>query len=151
MESSIQTIEGIYSRKVSLFKELINCLDLERDDLINLNIENLWSLMEKKQRILVSIEDEGKQIKNIMEKNCPDQDIPERGGRPIMELTQKIADLKEEIKVRVKENVTFIRESLDFFDEIISIFAKGGRVEHSYRPTRKGQKTLSALIYHKEV
>ena len=151
MESSIQTIEGIYSRKVSLFKELINCLDLERDDLINLNIENLWSLMEKKQRILVSIEDEGKQIKKIMEKNYPDQDIPERGGRPITELSQKIADLKEEIKVRVKENVTFIRESLDFFDEIISIFAKSGRVEHSYRPTRKGQKTLSALIYHKEV
>ena len=151
MESSIQTIEGIYSRKVSLFKELINCLDLERDNLINPNIKNLWSLMEEKQRILISIEDEGKQIKKIMEKNYPDQDIPERGGRPITELSQKIADLKEEIKVRVKENVTFIRESLDFFDEIISIFAKGGRVENSYRPTRKGQKTLSALIYHKEV
>ena len=151
MESSIQTIEGVYRRKVSLFKELINCLDLERDNLINLNIENLWSLMEEKQKILISIEDEGKQIKKIMEKNHPDQDIPKRGGRPIMELSRKIADLKEEIKAKVSENVTFIRESLDFFDEIISIFANGERVEHSYRPTRKGQKALSALIYHKEV
>jgi len=151
MESSIQTIEGIYRRKVSLFKELINCLDLERDSLINLNIENLWSLMEEKQRILISIEDEGTQIKKIIEKNYPDQDIPERGGRLITELSQKMADLKEEIKIRVKENVTFIQESLDFFDEIISIFANGGRVEHSYRPTRNGQKALSALIYHKEV
>lgn len=151
MESSLQMIEGSYRRKASLFKELVNCLDLERDNLINLNIEGLWSLMEEKQGILLSIEDEGEQIKKIMEKDYPDQDVPEPGRRPIMELSQKIADLKEDIKVRVKENVTFIRESLDFFDEIISIFANGGRVEHSYRPTRKGQRGLSTLIYHREV
>ena len=54
-------------------------------------------------------------------------------------------------KVRVRENVTFIQESLDFFDEIISIFANGGRVERSYRPAGNGQKRPSTLIYHRKV
>lgn len=149
MESS-QGIKENYLKKIDLLKELRNCLALERDNLIDLNVENIWSLMEEKQRILKSLGDVGGQIKR-MEKGHRDHGILIKGRGSIKDLVQKIEDLKEEIKARVRENVSFIQESLHFFDEIISIFATGGRHNYDYGPLRGSQKELSNLIYYKEV
>ena len=55
MESSVQGIEEIYQRKISLFKKLLNCIALERDNLINQDLESLWSVMAEKEKILESI------------------------------------------------------------------------------------------------
>ena len=151
MEASLQSTEKIYRRELSLFQELLNCLTLEKDNLINLDMESLWDLMEKKKRIIESIEDGREQMKKITEENHPKQGLAGKGRRPFMALSKRLDHLKEEIKVRVKENVVFIQESLEFFDEIISTFAMGGEVEHSYGPVRKKQKEFSTRIYHREV
>ena len=150
MESTFQSIKEVYSAEFSLFNELLNCLALERDNLINLDVENLWPLMEEKKRILRAIEDTREQRKGI-KKDCAIHDLPLGDRRAIMALTKKITHLKEEIKARVEENVSFIRESLGFFDEIISIFASGGRHDQAYGPCRKNNKEVQSLIYHKEV
>ena len=151
MEASLQSTEKIYRRELSLFQELLNCLTLEKDNLINLDMENLWDLMEKKKKILESIEDGRQQMKKITEAGHFKKEQAGKGRRPFMKLSKKIDHLKEEIKARVKENVAFIHESLEFFDEIISIFTMGRRVEHSYSPLTKNQKEFSTRIYHREV
>ena len=151
MEASLQSTEKIYRREISLFQELLNCLTLEKDNLINLDMEDLWDLMEKKKKIIESIEDGRQQMKKITEEDHPKQGLDGKGRRPFMALSKKIDHLKEEIKIRVKENVAFIQESLEFFDEIISIFTMGGRVEHSYSPLTKKQKEFSTRIYHRKV
>jgi hypothetical protein len=151
MESNIQEIEAIYYRKISLFRQLIDCIALEKDNLINLDIKNLWSVMEEKQKILGSIEDARDQLKDIRGDNAPFHDIPIKDRQAIMELSQTLIDLKEEIKTRVTENVTFINETLDFFHELFSVFTKADMPEDSYGPLRNNRKGSSNLIYHNEV
>lgn len=41
METLNQKITAGYQKEAALFQDLLNCLDLERDNLINLNLENL--------------------------------------------------------------------------------------------------------------
>jgi len=151
MESNIQEIEEIYLRKVSLLRKLIDCIALERDNLINLDIKNLWSVMEEKQKILESIEDASDQLMDIRGNNSPFHDIPTKDRQSIMELSQTLVDLKEEVKTRVTENVTFINETLDFCHELFSIFTKTNMPEVSYSPVRNNRKGNSNLIYHNEV
>ena len=151
MQSVFQTIEEAYRKKVSLFQDLLSCVTAERDDLIKVNIDNLWVLMEKKQKILQAIEEAKGQIKNLAEEDPAYQNAYGKERGRIIELSERIVRLKEEIKARVKENVTFIQESLQFVDEIISIFSMGGRLEPSYDPIRKHRKGFSAGIYQRQV
>jgi len=151
MQSVLQTIEEAYRKKVSLFQDLLHCVTAERDDLIKVNIDNLWVLMEKKQKILQAIEEAKGQIKNLAEEDPAYQNASGKERGHIIELSKRMVSLKEEIKTRVKENVTFIQESLQFVDEIISIFSMGGRLEPSYDPARKHRKGLSAGIYQRQV
>jgi hypothetical protein len=51
----------------------------------------------------------------------------------------------------VRENVSFIEETLQFFDEIVSIFALGKRPEYGYEPAFRRQRTPSSLIFESEV
>jgi len=151
MELSIQRIEEIYQEKLNLLKELVTCLSLERDSLINLDIGKLWALMEEKQKILESIDIKAKQVRDIIEESYPDREIPVKDHRRIRGLSQKIADLKEEIKTRVRENVSFIQDSLGFINEMISVLVTGGRPAFSYDPVVKNKKKMSSIIYYKEV
>ena len=151
MESIIKRIEVLFRTEISHLKELLDCVSLETDNLINLNIETLWSLMAEKKRILQSIEDIRGEIGHLLKKGDTDHDISRERQHPIMKLSRTIADLKEEIKARVRENVLFINESLDCFNEIFSIFATGGRADHSYRPAGKSRRELARPIYYREV
>ncbi|MBW2610115.1 MAG: flagellar export chaperone FlgN [Deltaproteobacteria bacterium] len=151
MESNTQEIEEIYHRKVSLFRELLDCVVLERDNLINLDIKNLWDVMEEKQKILESIENARDQIKDITGEGSPYHNIPIEDRTVIKELSRTLADLNEEIKIRVRENVSFIEDTLSFFNEIISSFTMAGRPGDSYGPGGNSRKGLPNLIYYNEV
>ena len=151
MEAAMQRIEGTYRSEISLLKELLNCVILETDSLVNLNIENLWPLMEEKKRLLGAIDDIRGEIKNLTGKDNQVYGDSLSEKRQIAEFSRRVADLKGEIRIRVIENASFIRESLDFFDEVISILATCGRTEDAYGPIGNKQKELSPLIYHKEV
>jgi flagellar biosynthesis/type III secretory pathway chaperone len=151
MQSALQSIETAYQRKVSLFQELLNCVASERNHLINLNVENLWEIMDKKKKILESIQDLREQIKKIAKEDSTYQNALGKERWPIIEHSRKIASLKKQIKTRVKENVTFIQESLQSFDEIISIFTMDGRLEFSYSPVRKHRKETTIRIYQRKV
>ena len=151
MASNIQDIEDIYRKEVSLFQELLGCVISEKDSLISLNIENLWTLMEKKQKIIDGLDETRGRIRHFRERPDQGHDAPVEDRQVILDLSKKIAALREEIRVRSKENVSFIHETLGFFDEIISSFVRGGRSDDSYHPMRKSRKGTSNLIYHKEI
>lgn len=151
MQSVLQTIEETYRKKVSLFQDLLNCVIAEREDLIKVNIENLWVHMEEKQEILQAIEEAKRRIKNLVDEDPAYQKASLKQRRRISELSKKIVRLKEEIRRTVKGNVTFIQDSLQFFDEMISIFAAGGTLESSYAPVPRHRKELSPRIYQIQV
>jgi hypothetical protein len=144
MESVLERMEDANRTKVSLMRALVDCLDLEREHLVNLDVKSLWSLMEEKHRILNSIVKADEEISTCGAAAGQEQCT----GRPY---SKDIQRLKKEIGTRVRENVSFIQETLQFFDEIIQVFASGGRSEYCYEPIPKRHKNSASLIYEREV
>lgn len=150
METEISEIKKIYRKRISLFRELLTCMDRERDCLMSQDIQGLWSTMKEKQEILGSIEETKGHVRKIAGREPAYLDIPAKDRQSITELSQTLLDLREEIKVRVSENISFIQETLDFFHEIISTLTKTGQMEGSYGPVKNNLRE-SSLIYHSEV
>jgi flagellar biosynthesis/type III secretory pathway chaperone len=151
MEHLSHKIEETYREEATLLQELLNSLGSERENLIDLNIKNLWAIMEEKQKILTSLGDMERRVRALMEESPLEPGALPKDRLPIAAHCRKVASLKEEIKARAKENVAFIQESLQFLDEIISIFATGGRAEYSYDPMLRRQKASPSFMYQSEV
>ena len=145
MESLQERMEDANRTKVSLMRALVDCLDLEREHLVNLDVKSLWSLMEEKHRILNSIVKVDEEISI-----CTAAGVEEE-RRTGQAFSKDIKRLKREIGARVHENVSFIEETLRFFDEIVSVLASGGRAEYCYEPALKRNRASSSLIFEREV
>jgi hypothetical protein len=131
----MESAESLYMNtgnpgEAELFRRLVDCLECERKHLMESNIEGLWAVMEDKKGIVEAIEA-----------------IPaeERGREP------EVSRLKDEIRQRTKENTAFVRESLEFFNELIDILA-GGRVQsRGYRPSGSGSSEARPPLYQRKV
>lgn len=159
METGSSGIEEAYQRKVSLLQALLGCLHLEQESLVTMNLKSLWSLMERKDSLLDSIGLTDQEIR-AAEAQVSDggsdggaqrADLPKEVRQAVRGLSREIQRLKMEIRARVKENVSFIQETLRFFDEIVSIFAAGNRPELPYEPQPGRARMSSSLIYQREV
>ncbi|MFC1822935.1 flagellar export chaperone FlgN [Thermodesulfobacteriota bacterium] len=151
MERAANKIEGLDRHKILLLQDLLHCLKQERENLINLDLDCLWEVMEEKNRLLTAIAENEAQLEKMRNEVSRNGEKPDAESLIPGSLSLKIHNLQGKIRTRVKGNVAFIQESLEFFDEIISIFTMGGRVEHSYGHLTKNQKEFSPLIYHREV
>jgi hypothetical protein len=152
MERNTKDIMNIYSRRISLFQDLLNCIIHERDNLINQDIKGIWSSLAEKQSILDSLEETKQHLDGVTEKDMVSRDIPQEDRDKILELSKILIGLKQEIKTRVKENVSFINETLDFFHELISTMTMTDADKcNSYGPYGRARRGARSLIYQGEV
>jgi hypothetical protein len=152
MERNTKDIMNIYSRRISLFQDLLNCIIHERDNLINQDIKGIWSSLAEKQSILDSLEETKQHLDGVTEKDMVSCDIPQEDRDKILELSKILIGLKQEIKTRVKENVSFINETLDFFHELISTMTMTDADKcNSYGPYGRARRGARSLIYQGEV
>jgi hypothetical protein len=151
MEKPNREIESFYRRKIRLFQELVTCLSLERENLVQPNTDNLWSLAEQKNCIAESIKETSRMLKTAMEEAGAGGEIFAEGGLDIQKLNLEIGNLKEEIKERVRENMAFARETLAFFDEIIAMMTSATTAGPPYGSAGRNAKALHTLAYYKEV
>jgi flagellar biosynthesis/type III secretory pathway chaperone len=145
MASTPHNLIGLLSKEYTLFGELLKCLESEKDHLINLDVDHLCSVMGEKQKILKALSETRDKREGL------DFDIPTEDRRNLQELHKKINHLREEVRSRAKENMSFIKDSLEFFDEIISIFTAGNAQNPAYGPKARGPQDQPALIYRREV
>jgi len=152
MERNTKDIMNIYSRRISLFQDLLNCIIHERDNLINQDIKGIWSSLAEKQSILDSLEETKQHLDGVTKKDMVSRDIPQEDRDKILELSKILIGLKQEIKTRVKENVSFINETLDFFHELISTMTMTDADKcNSYGPYGRARRGARSLIYQGEV
>lgn len=151
MEASFAGIEKAYQKEIALLQELLECLSLEKDHLVNLNLESLWAIMEEKQNVLKSIEQARDEIQSLVKDREQGQVHSPEVKSLMTVFSRKIERLKKEIGARVRENVSFIQDTLGFLNEMISIFVAGAQPEPAYGPVRKAPTESANLIYHREV
>jgi hypothetical protein len=150
VEPESESTEALIRRQVALCERLLDCVVRERETLIDLDVNRLWSITEEKRRILRLIEKA--QVPVIRQNRTnSSQVLPPERRRVARDLSQRLDLLKEEIRARAADNVRFVDETLGFFDELVSILAIGTQRSESYQPIGRARKGSLPLIYSKEV
>lgn len=148
METDVRGIEILCLERIHLFKKLLDCVTIEKDSLIELNVKKLWALMEEKQGIIESLEQSRNRIGELIDLDDPYPHIPDGERRTFMSFFRKIEQLKGEIKQRIQENVSIIQESLNFFHDLVSVFANSAKKENTYEEMVRGNAVESSSIFY---
>jgi flagellar biosynthesis/type III secretory pathway chaperone len=133
-------------KQVALLEALRECVALERESLIQVDLAGLWTLMERKQGLLRGLESSVRN-RSIGEGG---QALPD-DSRSLRDLSMRASRLQAEIKARSMENTRFIQETLDFLTGLMGSIANGVETSSTYEGLRKGSKKKSALMLSREV
>ena len=151
MEKENDTLKNLYMKRISLYEDLLGSIKRESDNLINQNIKGIWSSLDEKKEILEAIEENNRFFSENSDPNTIPADIPRQDKDAIIQLRRKLMDLKQEIGVRVKENVSFINDTLGFINDIFSSINSAGNKPDTYDRNLKKRNGSSNLIYRNEV
>ncbi len=124
--------------KVDLLVSLRKCLGKERECLLDINVSNLWIVVEEKRTILEAIQE-------LIQLQDPG------GSAAPSPLRSEIDRLKMEIRERARENREFIQSSLAVFDELIARLVDPDQGNDTYRPSGSGRRTRRNPIYRRKV
>jgi len=156
MDSLEMEAKGSCKKQAAMLEHLRDCLDMERESLIQVDVDQLWEIMEKKNSLVTGIEQLENEIKLLVNQyfqNGPEK--PRAGALRawpwFRDYSKRTALLKEDIRTRLNENFSFIEDTLGFFDELVAIIARGEPREQGYDYLRKPPETNGPRIYHREV
>lgn len=151
METSSQPSEGSQEQQMALLEDLADCLDRERQVLVDLDIPALWTVVEEKHGILQAIE--ALPVKKHPITTCAEAGISSGAMGPPMKTSRehRIDRLKAEIRERARENAAFIQDSLAFVDKLIGLFAGNPAETETYRPHGEERRAGRGPIYRREV
>lgn len=129
---TIHIIESLFQQKALLYAELVECFRKERKHLSAMDVEPLWAVADEKTRLCSEIRTLRSRIASALDLG---RDLEEHDVRDFLDLIQpreqgalrgvlfRITKLKTEVETMRKENHSFIEESLDFLNGMISILA----------------------------
>jgi len=141
-EPIVRLIDKHFYNKIMLYNDLLHCLKYEREALINIDLDKLWSISEEKEEIcskikstrqeIISAVDPGEDQKSFNLNRIMDL-IPRECKAEFQKLYLRIIKLKSEIEVLRKENMAFVDDSLQFLDEMIVIITgnDGSRIVYN--------------------
>lgn len=127
---NVRLIEKLFYKKIMLYHDLLYCFKHERESLINLDLDKLWSISAEKEEICAKINTVKQEIiaafdlqenQKTFELNRTMDLIPGESRAEFQKLYLRLIKLKSEIEAFRKENMAFVNDSLQFLDEIIAI------------------------------
>jgi len=126
----IQSLEKLLFKKTMLYHDLLDCFHRERESLINIDLDRLWSISREKEETCLKIKSIHQEIISTINPEIDQKsfnlnqalDMIPRDKRAIIQKQYlALIKLKVEIEVLRKENMIFIDDSLQFLDEMISV------------------------------
>ncbi len=151
MEKDFNRLKNLYTERISLYEDLLSCIKRESDNLISQNIKGIWASLDEKKEIMEAIEENNRHLPENTRLNPVLTDVPRQDRDAIIHLKRKLKNLKMEIGIRIKENVSFINETLGFINDIFSVFRGADKKPDIYDRNLKKRNGSSNLIYHNEV
>ena len=125
-DNKVKSLEELFYQKIMLYDDLLNCFKRERESLMNIDMENLWTISEEKEELGLRIKTVRQEIISISGLEADQKSfnaayildtIPDQKRPQFQRLHMAIITLKDEIEVLRKENMNFIDDSLrsDFY------------------------------------
>ena len=126
----IYLLEKLFFKKIMLYHDLFNCFKKEKESLITIDLDNLWTISKEKEEICSKITSLQQEIISIINPKIDPKAfnlyqiinmIPEDKRMLFQKDYHALIKLKSEIHAIRKENMTLIDHSLQFLDEMILI------------------------------
>jgi hypothetical protein len=156
----IRSIEKLFFKKIMLYNDLLHYLKEERESLISIDLDKLWRISKKKEEACTDIESTKQKIifalslqedQKSFNFNRITEAIPEKFKAKFQNLYLRILKIKGEIEVLRIQNMTFIDDSLNFMDEIISIITGEAESRVIYNDKCRFNKSGPNLFLNREI
>jgi len=140
-ENTVHLLEDLFQRKILLYDDLLHCLEKERESLVTINMEALWTISREKEETCSKIESIRQEIVSIVAMDGQDSPLPldripglvsEEKAGTFQSFFLTLDKLKNEIELLRKTNMAFMNDSLRFLDEMISIITGGKEADMAY-------------------
>ena len=140
-ENTVHLLEDLFQRKIMLYDDLLRCLEKERESLVTINMDALWTISREKEEICSKIESIRQEIVSVVDMDGQDSSlalsrilglVPEEKAGTFQSFFLTLVKLKNEIELLRKANMAFINDSLLFLDEMISIITGGNKSKKVY-------------------
>jgi len=140
-ENAVHLLEDLFQRKIILYDDLLRCLEKERESLVTINMDALWAISKEKEEICSKIESIRQEIVSVVDIDGQDSSlplnrilglVPEEKAGTFQGFFLTLVKLKNEIELSRKANMVFIKDSLRFLDEMISIITGGNKSKMVY-------------------
>lgn len=138
----IPDLEKLFYEKIRLLNDLVACHNDEREALISVDLDQLWQIAGEKEKIAEQVAVTRTQILAVVvsaaqqsgletghEVSSPGQKVelgqilevvPREHRAMFQKLYLSVVRLKSELKVIREENMIYIKDSLQFLDEMIT-------------------------------
>jgi len=156
----IHLIEKLFFKKIMLYNDLLHYLKEERESLGGIDLDKLWRISKEKEKTCADIETIRQKIISAVN---PKEDkipfnlnrimefIPKNFKAEFQKLYLRILKIKGEIEVLRIQNMTFIDDSLNFMDEMISIITGQTESRIIYNDRCRFSKSGPNLFLNREV
>jgi hypothetical protein len=158
------TIEALFHEKILLYRDLIEILKREKESIVNIDVDALWKISDKKQRIASNLEGIRRKILDrLTEASLPhDMDtvtfqtgkilslLPIDMRNRIRQAHVTLVSLENDARKRLEENSAFVGEYLAVLDELIGIVTDTGSPKPVYGKSRCPQRTAANLLVHRK-
>jgi flagellar biosynthesis/type III secretory pathway chaperone len=140
----IRSLERLLHEKIMLYNDLLQCFEVEKESLLAIDLDKLWSISKEKDEICAKICALRHEIISLCNSRNVEEPfdlneilalIPAEKRAPLQKLHLTLVKLRCEIEMLRKENTLFVDDSLRFLDEMISIITgeAGSRILYDDR------------------
>ncbi len=159
-ENEVRLIEKLFYKKIMLYNDLLHCLKEERESLISINLDKLWKISKEKEDVCSEIASTRKEIISAVNSkedlksfnlNRIMEFIPGEFKAEFQKLYLRILKMKGEIEVLRIKNMTFIDDSLQFMDDIMSIIIGETKSRSIYNNNCRFSKSGPNIFLNREV
>ena len=156
----IRLVEKLFFKKIMLYNDLLHYLKEERESLISIDLDKLWRISKEKEETCADIEltrqeiisaVSSKEDQKYFNLNRIMEFIPGKFKQEFQKLYLRILKIKGEIEVLRIQNMTFIDDSLNFMDEIISIITGEAESRIIYNDKCRFSKSGPNLFLNREI
>jgi len=158
-DTTTPVLEELLSGKILLYNDLLRCFMKERESLINIDLDKLWSISKEKEEICAEIRSVNRELVAQIDPDMNEEYlnfseiirlIPQEEKGKFQGFRRTLMTLESEIEALKKENMMYIDGSLQFLDDMISIITGEGKARIVYNDRCHLQKSSANTILSRE-
>lgn len=137
MEKLFDTVEKLLEEEFSLYMDLQNTLEEEKNNVVDMDIDSLWATIEKKKKIVIEIDRVEKNISLVLKKRAGELNLSHSPLKlsdfikklpvsneiksRLRKMKTGLETIKKSILARASANKKYINESLSVINDIFSL------------------------------